>query len=178
MTQWIKKSLIIIFILFVAPSMMNGEPQPEEKEEAMAVKKPDIALDIYMRDGICRNKTPIMMDLIFKNTSNKPQKICTYKFYDSLLKLQLYNAKQEQIEFEPTLIQAGELSEEDWVVIPPKRMYKRSFSLTRKIVASTGHRLEPGSYKIKAIYEGCNKFDPSLPPFAIESNQLYFMVIE
>lgn len=156
---------------------MGQEEEAEKNTDAKPVC-PGIELEIYMREGISRNTSPVMVDLLFKNITSKPHKLCIYKFYDALVKLNLYNAEGKKIEFDPKLVQARKLTDDDWFEIPPKRVYKRTFSLTRRVVEATAQRLEPGNYSIKAVYEGCNKFDPELPEINIESNLLYFMVTD
>lgn len=168
--------LVIIFALIL--TMFCGENLLWAQDSSQNDSKPDITLELYMRDGICRSRSSIMMDLLFTNVSIKPKKLCVYMFYDSLIKLDLKDSRGEKVQFEPKLLKAGDLTDKDWVVIPPKRTYKRTFSLTRKVINATGHRLEEGNYSIKAIYDGCSKFDPDISDESIESNLLYFLITD
>jgi len=119
-----------------------------------------------------------MTDIILENISVNPQKICIYKFYDSLIKLDVRNSKGEKVEFIPKLVKADNLSSDDWVIVGPRRSFKRSFSLSQKIIDSTGRRLSPGHYSIRVIYDGCSKFDPDLPEVMLESSWFYLMVTD
>lgn len=140
--------------------------------------KPQMSIKIDMKDGICRSSSPIMLDVFFVNDSTRPEKFCVYNLYDSLLKLDIVDSFGKSIKFNPNLIQAGRLSNQDWVLIPPKRAARRSFSLNRKVYKETGQKLQPGNYLLKVTYTGCSKFDPYLPEMNLKSNSLHFMVTE
>lgn len=160
------------------PAPTTAETSLPDQEKPLEKPAPQLKLDLSIRDGICRNSSPIMMDLLFRNDSNQTQKLCVYMFYDSLLKLELKNSAGKEVDFQPKLIKAGTISKDDWVEILPGRVYKKSFSLARKVIDSTGYKLKPDNYTVRAIYEGCSKFDSTLPDLKIESNRLYLMVTE
>ncbi|MEW5822674.1 MAG: hypothetical protein AB1782_20945 [Cyanobacteriota bacterium] len=151
--------------------------RPDEKPSE-PTKKSELSLDLHIRDGICRNTSPVMIDLIFKNSSIQPQKLCIYNFYESLIKLDIRSSSGKKLEFNPKLVKADKITEDDWVIIPPGRAYKRTFSLTRRVIDATGYRIAPDNYSVKAFYEGCAKFDPAIPDQKIESNWLYLLITD
>ncbi|MGD9579822.1 MAG: hypothetical protein AB7V50_00475 [Vampirovibrionia bacterium] len=159
------------------------QAEDEKKEETTEVKteikvENHLKLNLKIDSGVCRSRSPIMAQLTFDNLSVKPQKLCTYKFYDSLIKLDIRNSKGEKVEFQPKLIQASKITSKDWVNISSGRFYKTQFSLSKMIVDATGRRLAPGNYSIRVIYDGCSKFAPELPEVKLESNLFYLMVID
>ena len=156
----------------------KDQSSTETEKEAESKPKTELNLNLNIRDGICRVSSPIMLDVVFENRSMQPQKLCTYNFYESLLKVIVFDAKGDKVQFNPKLITAGKVSKDDWVEIPPGRAYKRTFSLNRKVIDATGYRLGPGNYRVKVAYEGCSKFDATLPSIKIESNLLYLLVTE
>lgn len=163
-----------------AAEELKTENATLDKEATEKETKTDssLKLKLDLKDTVCRSRSPIMIDIIFENISVNPQKVCTYKFYDSLIKLDIRNSKGEKIEFAPKLVQADKLTANDWVTVAPGRSFKRSFSLSQKIMDSTGRRLAPGHYSIKIVYEGCSKFDPDLPEVMLESSWFYLMVTD
>lgn len=171
--QWYKISLILLFTLIFPIEVVKAEGEIVKDKT-----KSDIKFEIRTRDGICRNRSPIMIDLLFKNDSNKPQKLCVYKFYDSLLKMEIKDSKGKKLDFNPQVVTAGTVTEKDWIEIPGGRTYKRTFSLSRKVIDTIGSKLNPDNYIIRAVYEGCSKFDSSLPEEKMESNLIFLMVTE
>lgn len=173
---------ILLFIFILIPKVFAQDAKQETPPDKQPIPKPDseIKLEISVRDGISRNNSPIMIDLLFKNPSYQPQKLCTYKFYDALLKLDIKDGQGKKVNFNPKLLQLQpeKISDKDWVNIPQGRVYKKSFSLTRKIIDATGYKLKPGNYSIKATYEGCSKFDPNISPTIMQSNLLYILVTD
>ena len=158
-----------------AENELKTDKETTEKE----IKKDNsFKLKLETKDTICRSRSPIMIDIIFENISVNTQKVCTYKFYDSLIKLDVRNSRGEKIEFTPKLVKAGKLRSDDWVIVGPRRSFKKNFSLSQKIIDSTGRRLPPGHYSIKVIYDGCSKFDPDLPEMMLESSWFYLMVTD
>lgn len=143
-----------------------------------APQKVDLKMELNSREGIYNIKNPIMLEIAFVNNTNLTQKLCTYKFEESLLKLDVRNIKGKKIEFATSLIKSESISDINWIAIQPGRKYKRIMSLSRKILELTGKRISPGHYKIKATYEGCSKFDNRLPSVNIESNSIYLMITE
>lgn len=157
--------LVILTVVFISTSTSLAETAP-------------FKLEISSQEGICRAKTPLMLTLKFYNTSNKPQKLCTYRMNELLVKLNVKNAKGEILEMSPKTSQIGEISEKDWITINPNNFYKSYYSIARTYFALNKKPLPPGNYTVKATYEGCSKFDPSQSPTKIDSNALYLMVIE
>lgn len=172
--------ILVLMVLCLSGNYLSGqtEEKPEEKNEPVAPPKTSLKLNLDVKDGIFRNKSPIMLDINFTNESNKPEKICTYKLYESLIKIDIRDCKNKSIDFSPKLLKAGKITKNDWVTILPGRVFKTSFSLTRKMIEATGYRMAPGNYKMKVIYEGCFKFDPSLPEEKLESNWLYLIITD
>lgn len=177
------KIIFVLLIIFInIPVSFAQESKQDTPLDKQPVPKPDseIKLEISIRDGICRNSAPIMIDLLFKNDSYQPQKLCTYKFYDALLKLDIKDGQGKKVNFNPKLLQLQpeKISDKDWINIPQGRVYKKSFSLTRKVIDATGYKLKQGNYSIRATYEGCSKFDPNISPTTIQSNLLYILVTD
>lgn len=171
--------LSICLLAYAENSKPTEQINPQEQEDTISEQvAPQIDIQISFKDGICRSKSTMMMNVLFVNKSNKPEKICVYKFYDSLLKLDIVDSFGEKINFKPKLVKAKKLSEDDWIIIPPRKTYKKSFSLNRVLYEETGQMIQPGNYIIKATYNGCSKFDPSIPDIKIDSNSLYLMVTE
>lgn len=165
---------LILFILvcfFPQDVLATNDKKPEEKDNGLKLR-------LEVKDTVCRSRSPIMTEIIFENTSVKTQKICTYMFYDSLIKLDVRDAKGEKVKFTPKLLQAGKIKHDDWVSIQPGRSFKRKFSLSKKIMDSTGRRLLPGNYSIRVIYDGCSKFDPALPEEKFTSNWFYLLITD
>lgn len=161
--------LTIITVFF----LINDFVLSEEQKPTGTLK-----FEISIKDSICRKNSPIMITLTFKNETEEPKKFCTYMFYDSLLKLDIKNDRGKKINFSPKLLQADKITSKDLINILPGRTFKKTFSLNRKFIETTSTKIKPGHYTIKIIYDGCSKFDPSLPNDHLESNILHLLVTE
>lgn len=172
--------VLLLLLACISASQVFGEPEEkvEKKKDSFKSIEVPFKLSLNVKDGIFRNISPIMVDISFKNESNKPKKLCKYKFYESLVKLDMRDCRDEKVKFSPKLVKAGKIKKKDWATILPGRTFKRSFSLTRKYIDAMGHRIKPGNYKIRVLYEGCSKFDPDLTEEHLESNWLYLMITD
>lgn len=177
--------LVLFIILNISLLLINrvnstsiDVKNDNESTSSTSQPKVELKMELYSRQGIYNSRNPLMLEIYFNNQTNQIQKLCTYKFEESLLKLDIRDTKGKKIEFPPYLVKSESISDKDWVDIFPGRKYKRALSLSRKILELTGSRLAPGNYKIKAIYEGCSKFDSKLPTVNMESNRIYLMITE
>ena len=172
--RWFKTILLITILLAI---VFNKHVLAQEDKQEPP-KTPAIKLMLSSKEGIYRNNNPIMLSLVFRNTSTETYKLCLYKFDEGLINFDIKSGANKKIDFEPKLIQADKIKPKDWVEIPPRRSYRKMISLTRQIIELIGVPLDTGNYSIKAVYDSCNKFDSSIPEEKFESNSINIMVIE
>ena len=174
--------VIVLLFLSLLPCILMAYSEPNNTSGDVInnnnLPKTELKMLLNSRQGIYRSINPIMIEITFENRSSQLQKLCTYKFEESLLKLDIRDPKGKKLDFSPSLVKSEMIKDSDWVEIKPGSKYKKILSLSRKVIDLTGYRLVPGNYKIKAMYDGCSKFDARIPAVKMDSNVLYLMITD